>query len=79
MTRRLIAGFARRPEAARSPERSPRPAEGTTEREREVLTLAGRGRSGTEIAEGLFIAVATAKSHGHACSPSWVRGTVSST
>ncbi|WP_369394219.1 response regulator [Streptomyces sp. CG1] len=61
VTRRLIADFvARRPDAA---ERSARPLEGITEREREVLTLVGRGRSNTEIAQDLFITVATAKSH----------------
>ncbi|GIH61863.1 response regulator [Microbispora siamensis] len=61
VTRRLIADFVRRPGAA--PGRSQRPIEGITEREREVLTLVGRGRSNTEIAEDLFITVATAKSH----------------
>ncbi|MDX6346703.1 MAG: hypothetical protein QOF84_1493 [Streptomyces sp.] len=58
VTRRLIADFAGRP-----PQRSPRPVAGITEREREVLTLIGRGRTNTEIAEDLFITVATAKSH----------------
>lgn len=61
VTRRLIADFTARPEAA--PVRVPRPVEGITEREREVLALVGRGRSNTEIAEDLFITVATAKSH----------------
>ncbi|MDH6115063.1 DNA-binding NarL/FixJ family response regulator [Kitasatospora sp. MAP12-15] len=61
VTRRLIADFVGRPGAA--PEPSPRPVEGITEREREVLTLVGRGRSNAEIAQDLFITVATAKSH----------------
>ncbi|MBT2440759.1 response regulator transcription factor [Streptomyces sp. ISL-36] len=61
VTRRLIKDFVGRPGAA--PERVPRPVEGITEREREVLTLVGRGRSNTEIAADLFITVATAKSH----------------
>jgi DNA-binding NarL/FixJ family response regulator len=58
VTRRLIADFAGRP-----PRQSSRPVAGITEREREVLTLIGRGRTNTEIAEDLFITVATAKSH----------------
>lgn len=58
ITRRLIADFAGRP-----PQRSPRPVAGITERDQEVLTLIGRGRTNTEIAKDLFISVATAKSH----------------
>ncbi|MFJ8763097.1 response regulator [Streptomyces cyaneofuscatus] len=58
VTRRLIANFV-----GHTPRRSPRPVEGITEREQEVLTLIGRGRTNTEIAEDLFITVATAKSH----------------
>ncbi|MEV6055968.1 response regulator transcription factor [Streptomyces sp. NPDC052107] len=61
VTRRLIADFVERRTAA--PRHSTRPLDGITEREREVLTLVGRGRSNTEIAQDLFITVATAKSH----------------
>ncbi|MGW0211265.1 response regulator [Streptomyces sp. NPDC003233] len=61
VTRRLIADFVEH--GAATPRHSARLPECITEREREVLTLVGRGRSNTEIAQDLFITVATAKSH----------------
>ncbi|MGK4581891.1 response regulator [Kitasatospora sp. HPMI-4] len=61
VTRRLIEEFADRPE---TPARGPaRPLDGITEREREVLTLVGRGMSNAEIAAELYIGPATAKTH----------------
>jgi DNA-binding NarL/FixJ family response regulator len=59
VTRRLIEQFTDRPPPA--PPR--REIEGITEREREVLTLVGRGMSNGEIAAELYISVATAKAH----------------
>ncbi|GAA2366425.1 response regulator transcription factor [Dactylosporangium salmoneum] len=60
VTRRLIAEFARRPQPARP---VPRRLEGVTEREREVLTLIGRGLSNTELAAHLCLSLATVKTH----------------
>src|SRR5262249_50170995 len=61
ITRRLIAEFARRPEPTTAPSLT-----GVTERERQVLTLIGRGLSNSEIAQPLHITVATTRTHvGH--------------
>ncbi|MPZ15358.1 MAG: response regulator [Chloroflexi bacterium] len=59
-TGRLIAEFVARPERRRV---EPSAREVLTEREREVLTFVGAGRSNEEIAAELCITAATAKTH----------------
>jgi len=61
VTRRLVARFA-----TQGPPRPGRPEprlDALTERESEVLTLVARGRSNAEIAEALWLAEQTVKSH----------------
>lgn len=63
VTRRLVAEFTRQGAGEIAP--TPLP-EDVTEREREVLTLVGLGRSNTEIAGQLNVSLSTTKTHiGH--------------
>ncbi|MEV4002321.1 response regulator transcription factor [Actinomadura sp. NPDC049753] len=59
VTRRLIAEFAGRPEPAPPPAGLP----SITDRERQVLTLVGRGLSNVELAAELHISPGTAETH----------------
>jgi DNA-binding NarL/FixJ family response regulator len=62
ITRRLIERFADEPESE-PPRVLPAGLDSLTEREVEVLAAVARGRSNAEIAEDLFMAHATAKTH----------------
>jgi DNA-binding NarL/FixJ family response regulator len=58
VTKRLIEEFSLRPEGP-----APRRLDALTEREQEVLTLIAKGLSNTELAETLFVSMATVKTH----------------
>ena len=60
VTRRLVEDFVRRPPPG---EASTERLADLTDREREVLTLIGRGRSNAEIAGELYVSGATVKTH----------------
>jgi DNA-binding NarL/FixJ family response regulator len=61
ITSKLVANFTSRAEPVSTVDAPS--LDVLTDREREVLALAGRGRSNAEIADELFVSVATAKTH----------------
>jgi len=64
VTRRLIEEFTRHdPDGASSPDRRRSPVAALTDRERQVLTLIGRGRSNQQISAELVVSEATTKTH----------------
>jgi DNA-binding NarL/FixJ family response regulator len=63
VTRRLIERFAEPEPVAAAPRRVPPGIDLLTEREGEVLAAVARGLSNAEIADALFMAHATAKTH----------------
>ncbi|WP_431951419.1 response regulator [Nocardia lijiangensis] len=60
ITRRMISAFARQPAA---PASQPDALAALTDREREVLGHVAAGRSNAEIADTLYLSVATVKTH----------------
>ncbi|MCA1681297.1 MAG: response regulator transcription factor, partial [Actinobacteria bacterium] len=63
LTRRLIEAFVTQERAAQPPVTEGDQLDELTPREREVLTLVGRGLSNTEIADTLILSPLTAKTH----------------